>query len=292
MTLIASIQRRPVLAYYAVVFAISWGGLLLLVAPSGFPATPDEASVESPLFSIAFLATVAGPVVAGLLLTGLVHGRAGLRAFRSRLSTWRVGAHWYAVALLTAPAVVLATLAAFLPASSEFVPALSTTKDRGALLLTGLLAGLAAGVFEELGWTGFAVPELRQRHSILSTGLIAGFLWGAWHFLVFLWASGDASRSVSWDALVPNYLFFVGVLPAYRVLLVWLYDRTGSLPLAMLMHAPLSATTSVILAPQARGALLFTYYLAMAAAFWAVVAVVARSSGGHLRQPPAPAINV
>jgi uncharacterized protein len=39
--------------------------------------------------------------VAGILLTGLLYGKAGLREFRSRLLGWRVDARWYAVALLT-----------------------------------------------------------------------------------------------------------------------------------------------------------------------------------------------
>ena len=32
------------------------------------------------------------------------------------------------------------------------------------------------------------------------------------------------------------------MLPAYRVLMVWVYDRTGSLLVAILMHASLTAT--------------------------------------------------
>jgi hypothetical protein len=51
------------------------------------------------------------------------------------------------------------------------------------------------------------------------------------------------------DVLCPDVCDFVGVSllvgqwPAYRVLMVWVYDRTGSLLVAMLMHARLSACT-------------------------------------------------
>jgi hypothetical protein len=48
------------------------------------------------------LSLMAGPSLTGLLLTGLVSGRAGLRDLRARLLRWRGGARWYAVALLTA----------------------------------------------------------------------------------------------------------------------------------------------------------------------------------------------
>lgn len=46
--------------------------------------------------------------------------------------------------------------------------------------------------------------------------------------------------------------FYLRALPAYRVLMVWVYDRTGSLPVVMLMHASLSAST-LILQPLATG---------------------------------------
>ena len=62
----------------------------------------------------------------------------------------------------------------------------------------GTAVGLAAGIFEELGWTGFAVPTLlgRPRYGVLGTGLIVGVLWGAWHLPINFWASG-----VTWRAL-------------------------------------------------------------------------------------------
>jgi hypothetical protein len=37
--------------------------------------------------------------------------------------------------------------------------------------------------------------------------------------------------------------------PAARVLLVWVHDRTGSLPMTMLMHASVSATSVVLALP-------------------------------------------
>ena len=78
---------------------------------------------------------LAGPSVAGVLLTGLVHGRAGLLEFRRRLVKWQVGARWYAVALLTAPLLAIAVLLALRLLSPEFLPGILTTNDRASLLL-------------------------------------------------------------------------------------------------------------------------------------------------------------
>jgi len=284
-TIEAFIKRHPVLAFYALVFAISWGGILLVVGPGGIPAA-NKGQFET-LLPIAILAMVAGPSVAGILLTGLVYGKAGLREFLSRLLRWRVGARWYAVALLTAPLAFTAVCLVLSLTSSEFLPGILTSDDKASVLLMGIFAGLVAGIFEELGWTGFATPTLlgRMRYGILATGLIVGVPWAVWHLLVAFWASGTISGEFALASyLLDPFLFLV----AYRVLMVWVYDRTGSLLVAILMHASLTAS-SLILGPGVAGVRLVSFDLAWAAVLWAVVAAVAVAQGGHLsRHPPLP----
>jgi hypothetical protein len=102
-TMTTFIKRHPVLTFYTLAFAISWGGILFLVGgPGRYPGTPEQVAR---LFLVVMLAWLAGPIVASLLMTGLVSGRAGLRELLSRLLKWRLGARWYALALLTAPLV-------------------------------------------------------------------------------------------------------------------------------------------------------------------------------------------
>src|SRR5829696_6382768 len=127
----AFIKSHPLLSYFALVFAISWGGVLIVVGPGGIPAANKE-QYET-LFPIAVLAMVAGPSVAGILLTGLLYGRAGLREFGSRLLKWRVGARWYAVALLTAPLVFTAVLLTLSLSSPEFLPGILTSDEKASV---------------------------------------------------------------------------------------------------------------------------------------------------------------
>jgi membrane protease YdiL (CAAX protease family) len=285
VTLRAIVKGHRVLAYYILAFAISWGGLLLVIGgPGGIPGKPDQ--FES-LLPAAILAMLAGPSVAGLALTGLVHGRPGMRGLLARLLRWRVGARWYAIALLTAPLLMTAIPLALALLFPAFLPGVLAADDRTSLLLMGIAAGLAAGVFEELGWTGFATPELRLRRGILSTGLIVGFLWGAWHFLVNFWSSGTPSGALSSALLLHSLIFSVGMLPAYRVLMVWVHDRTGgSLLVAMLMHASLTAS-NVILVPLAISGMTGpAWSLAVALALWVVVGVVSVTGRARLSRQP------
>jgi membrane protease YdiL (CAAX protease family) len=268
-TITAFIKRHPVLTYFALTFVISWGGILMVIGPGGILGTKE---VSEGLMPFVYLATLLGPSLAGILLTGLVDGRAGFRELLSRLLRWRVGARWYAVALLTAPLLITATLFVLSLTSPVFLPVIVTTDDKVSLLLTGIVMGLVVGFFEELGWTGFAVPRLRLRYGVLTTGLIVGLLWGAWHFPLF---SGSVSSSGALPPALYLSVLLFSFLPAYRVLMVWVYDRTGSLLVAILMHAPLSASQLILIPLAISGVQVVTYDLVFAAALWVFVAAVA-----------------
>jgi CAAX protease family protein len=263
----AFVVQHPVVTYFVMTFAISWGGVLLAIGgPAGMRGVKAQ---DSPLFPLVLLAMVAGPTVAGLALTGFIDGRPGMRELRSRLLTWRVEARWYAAALLAAPLLAMAARFALSFVSHESGPRTTGTDVQAGVLMFGAVVGLIAGFFEELGWTGFATPRLLRRYGVLATGLIVGLLWSAWHFLVVAWGIGDRAGSIP----VAVFIVVDGLagLPAFRVLMVWVYDRTGSLFAATLMHFSLTATT-LILTPRTIGILLLAYGVTFAAAVWLVLA--------------------
>lgn len=274
------IQQRPVLTFYVLTFAISWGGVLIVVGPGGFPLNPAQIGKMLPLLILAMLA---GPSVACILLTGVVSGRAGYRDLLSRLLKWRVGIGWYATALLGAPflmTVLFLTLSLRFP---EFIPRIFMESNKGPILAMGLAVGLVAGIFEELGWTGFVIPKLRLRFDALNTGLIVGFLWGAWHLLVNFLSSGTPSGKLSVPSLLGSVIFSVGTLPSFRVLMVWMWDHTNSVLVAMLMHFSLTAS-SILFGPSAApGMMGIAWNLVLAAALWVVVAACVATSGRYRR---------
>jgi membrane protease YdiL (CAAX protease family) len=273
------IRNHPLLTYVVLTFAISWGSLLILAGPGGFPGTPES---TASLLPFAVLAIVAGPSVAGILVTGIVHERAGLREMRFRLGIWRVRARWYAVALLTAPVLMATILLALSLISPAFLPGIITSADTASFVLLGIFIAAAAGFFEELGWTGFATPELRKKYGVFATGFIIGLVWAVWHLLFAYWFSGTVSGPLS----LASYLLdpFLYLLP-FRVLMVWVYDRTGSLLVAALMHGSLTASAR-ILTPQAfAGVPLMTFDLAWTAVLWGIIAVIAVAGGGRFPRP-------
>lgn len=173
------------------------------------------------------------------------------------------------------------------------MPAYLTTREPvepGAFEVTGLsilVAAAVAGIFEELGWTGFAKPRMMQRYGVLFAGLVMGLLWGLWHLVSNLWGSADTAGTLPLAIYMAALLFTF--LPPYRVLMVWVYAHTESLLVAMLMHASLVTFWLASMPQGITGAAQATWYVVWGGVLWGVVAVVAfldRSravSPGHSR---------
>jgi membrane protease YdiL (CAAX protease family) len=270
------LKRQPIKSFFFLTFLISWGGVLLLGAPSGMPA-PQEVFEER--YPSVFLPYLLGPLVSGLFMIVLTSGKMGIQALFTRLLRWRVRWRWYAAALLTAPLLTLVLLLVFSLFNPAYLPAIFSSGEKGTLLLTGVMVGLfGGGLMEEPGWTGFALPQIRKQRGLLVSGLIIGFIWGVWHILPTYWGSGDAGGALSLPLLIPPLVFYLAVLPAYRVLMVWLYECTESLLIVMLSHASLTASSLFILAPGATGYALLPYYFVLAVVFWIGVYLIRKSA--------------
>lgn len=274
------IKRHAVLTYFVLTFIFTWGCMALAIYPGGFPITEEQFETAGALVYVAMLV---GPSGAAILLIGFLDGRAGFHELLSRLIRWRVGVRWYAVALLAAPLMITSILFVLSFISSEFRPAIFTADDKLAVLLSSAAAGLAVGLFEELGWTGFAVPRMKRRYGVLTTGIIVGIVWGAWHFLPF-WKSDTFSAALPLILLLGQLFSW---LPPYRMLMVWVYGRTESLLLSILMHASLMASLSALVPTELTGTTLLTWILTWAAALWVIVAVVAMSNRRRFSRQPA-----
>ncbi|MGE5186388.1 MAG: CPBP family intramembrane glutamic endopeptidase [Acidobacteriota bacterium] len=256
------LRRHPVASYFVLAFAISWGGIAAVVGPTHLLASKDvfDSLVWVP-------ALLLGPSAAGIVVTAAVRG---WRDLGSHLARLRVGPRWYLVALLTAPVYYVAVSLVLSGFSRAYLPAIVTTDDPAGALARGFVVGLSAGVFEELGWTGLAVPALLRRRGALGTGLIVGSLWGLWHVVPKLLGE----RAFDTVGYLPIDLGCAIVsLTGFRILMVWVYERTQSLPLAMLMHASLTAGLFVA-QPAVTGRALMVVAVAQAIAIWLLVAAV------------------
>ena len=289
--MLSSMRKYPVACYFALAIAISWGAVLAVILPGSLQPPPEEANR---LFPFVYLAMLTGPTIAGLLMTWISGGASGFRALWERLLKWRVAGRWYLIALLTAPAVLLATLLVLLQQPTDFTPAFLHTGGFGPIsasspivfFLMSFAIGIGAGLFEEIGWTGFAVPRLMRRGT--SEILFLGFIWGLWHFLPTWWGSDGSfgTASVSLFMLVALFSF----LPPYRILMVRVYEKTESLLIAVLMHAGLTSSM-LIMGAAVTGVDSVIYNLVFGGLLWGVVALVSVLRLRHGRGSSLPTVH-
>ncbi len=268
MPAIGLVRRYALPLYFILTYLIAWIAILLLVGPNNIPASASQ--IEQSMAAV-LLAMLAGPSVAGLLMTALSEGRGGLRRLAGRLRRWRVARRWYAVALLTTPILLSGILLALSWKSPAYLPGIMATSARSSLILFALVGGLASGFFEELGWTGFATPRMQRRFGVLIGGLLLGVVWMLWHALADYWGSAATYGAWYW----PHLLLWLAALSAYRVLMGWVYSQTGSLMLSQLMHASFTGS-QILLGPQSVSAgQNIMWYAIFAASLWLMVAILA-----------------
>jgi membrane protease YdiL (CAAX protease family) len=228
----AMIRARPLAWYFGLTYTVSWLCWIPTLVGGGPLIDPHtHAPVLSSLPGI-----VLGPTGVGLLMTAVVSGRAGLRDLARRITNWRVGARWYAVAILVIPLGEMAVTAAF--GQSSIWAAL--TPQALALYLPAYAAHVYFGpLFEETGWRGFALPRLQQRHGPLRASLILGTLWAGWHFFLYVPSYFRSGVSVG----LINLALFVVSTVAMTFLFTWLANHTrASILLAMLLHGSFDGT--------------------------------------------------
>jgi membrane protease YdiL (CAAX protease family) len=271
-----------------VTFLISWGGLVLI---SGGPDKITSQPTNAPFLPLYFV-TVAGPSVAGILLTGLYSWEKGYREFFSRLFRWRVPVKWYAAALLIAPFTVFTTLLALSLFSPVFLPGIFSAGDNPVASMFGLprtnkisllffviMIGVFNGLIEELGWTGFVTPRLTLKHNFITAGFQLGMMWGLWHLLSNYLGSAVGAGAFPLSLYMVVILF--SFLPPFRILMTWVYHHTKSLFMAILMHASLDIFWILSMPNVLTGQQRVIWYVTWAIVLWAIVAIIGIVRNGN-----------
>ncbi len=253
-------------SYFALTFVISWMGALAVVAPKLLrgEAVPKFTGI------LMFPVMLSGPVVASVILTGLVDGTSGLRELFSRMCRVRVALRWYA-ALLIPPAVMLSVL---LLLKALVSPIFAPNR-----FLLGISFGVVAGFFEEIGWMGYAFPRMIRKENKLVPSIALGLLWGIWHLPVIDYLGTATPHGAYW---LRYFLVFTAAMTAMRVLIAWTYTNTTSVALAQLMHASSTGSLVIFSPPGVTAAEETLWYAVYAAALWAVVGLVAARFGTRL----------
>lgn len=231
---------RPALAspwiYFLATFIWSgvFGGLAILL----------DLSMEMPTGLVLVLLAALGPMVTGIAFTYLTRDKEGRRDYWRRIIGFnRIPARWYLVILLFVP--ILNGLAALLDmliggtGGTWGETALNALTSPSSIIPSILFATLFPFI-EELGWRGYVLDRLQEKHNALISSLILGIVWSLWHLpMFFIRDSYQASLGIGTPAF---WLFFAGIIPLTFVF-TWIYNNTNRSTLAVILfHAMVNFT--------------------------------------------------
>jgi hypothetical protein len=245
------VQRNAMLLFIALTYLLSWWTVPFL---------------HGGLFPY-------GPTLAAVIVLAATEGRAGLAAWWRRVTHWRVSGVWYVIA----PGIIIAYSLGGLGLNLLFGATLQPVNWRG--LLQGIISILlVGGLWEEPGWTGYALPTLQARYAERSAGLLIatallGILRASWHLPLAIYGT------IPWYDVV----FFE---VAFQFLIAWLYNRTkGSVPVVMLFHLT-SNLVGIYLHALFTGADWARNYLLFVVLAILLTVAIVRRAGERLGQEP------
>jgi uncharacterized protein len=262
--------RHQVVTFFALAYGFSW-------ACWAIPAL----GYRDGFGTVFFIAGAFGPLAAAALVTRLA-GTSVRRWFKS-LFVWRVPVRWYAFALVVPIAFAVLVTAEFALTGKEVDGSLLGERLVGYLPAL-LFVALAGGGNEEPGWRGFALPRLQDQLTPVRATLILGAVWALWHLPV-LFAAEDADHGLGPRGVLLLVALTMASILGYAFAYTFLMNKTGSVLLAIAMHASFNVANSSA-GLRTEEALQRNDYLLMlglsAATIWVLVALLIWLTRGSL----------
>ena len=232
------VQRYPLTSFFVLAIGLTW--IFMIADALGSQGILPFRLPVPLLIVMGYI-----PTVAAVIVTGRTRGREGVWALFRKLLIWRVGLQWYLFAIFGLAGVYLVTIllyneispSASLPILSVHLPPVSLLQLVPYLIPMFIVIAIVNG--EELAWRGFATPGLQARYSALTSSLILGVIWAAFHLPLFFTKTG--SSQADW-----SFASFMIATIAMTILYTWMLNHTrGSVLLAYLFHGSANTWSQV-----------------------------------------------
>ena len=190
-------RRRVIvdlLLFFGLAFALTWGILGAYIAwPRALTAHLGAMKTGSPIF----FAVVYAPSLSSIALTLARQGRFGL--LRLGRSAIRVAGRWWWVlaSLAGYPLVWLICAMATAILQGKGLAAVAYQdwyEGLPLVILSGFVFHDAGPLGEELGWRGYALPQLLSLMGPRQAALLLGAIWAVWHLPAFFLSGLSQSK--------------------------------------------------------------------------------------------------
>ena len=181
------------------------------------------------------LPAVCGPTIAAFLMTAITEGKPGVKALWRRFWNRNLSLKWLLVTLLGYEVLRLVTTLAFRMIDGQPYPIVDTSNPFWMIIPSFLASFIATGMAEEFGWRGYVLPRFQAKWNALTSSIVLGLIWAAWHIPSFFIQGGGLYQRNFWE--------FVATTLLGSVLYTWIFNNTkGSVLAVCLIHAAWNTT--------------------------------------------------
>lgn len=218
------IKKYPLLSYFVLTFILAW---IFWTIPIFLSIGLYQNEAIKSFFGFG----VCVPIITAVLFTALLYGKEGVKRLISRCSLRRIHIKWF---LASAFIMILISLLTVLLHGIVFGNPGNANQWYSFIDFFSILPIMIFfSLLEEVGWRGFALPELRKRFNPFSSALILGFIWGIWHLPKLISEGMDN---------VGSFIAFIVFVLLISILISWIYENTGgNILLSILTHASVNA---------------------------------------------------
>jgi len=267
------IEVHPTVAFFCLAFASSWTLM-----------TPAMVAGLDSLAAVPFFLGVWAPAAAAATVVRATGG--SVKGWLRGIMRWRVAARYYLFAL-GFPVALAAVASAEFALAGESLDFGLVGERAAAFLPLLLFCFLVNGGPEEPAWRGFALPRLQERYSPVRATALLGMVWGFWH-LPLLLVEDNVDHDLAALAFAAMLVWTLAGFVAYAFTYTYLWNRTRSALLCMLLHASYNTAIGVVIlrpADELVGNAYVAISLALTGTLWLVAVGLIVATRGRLGLP-------
>jgi membrane protease YdiL (CAAX protease family) len=181
--MIKIVKKYPLISYFLIAWLSTWILLLPLVL-TGLGIIIVDVGWH-------FLGSI-GPTISAIIVVYLSKKKEGLKNLKNSIIKWRIGKFWFLFSALLMPAFLILTILLNFIFTGNIINLGAYLLSEGladplSLVLWIWVGGLSYGIFEEIGWRGYALPKLQEKYKPLTSTIILFFGWALWHIPMFFY---------------------------------------------------------------------------------------------------------
>ncbi len=233
-------EPRNLVFFFLIVYGLN--AIMWVLSTIFHPKQPTSITDPSALFwALVVVPTAIGPTLAAFLMTAVTEGKLGIKALWRRFWNRNLSLRWLLVPLLGLEVIRLATNLVVRAIDGQPYPIVDTSNPFWMIIPLFLATFITSGMGEEFGWRGYVLPHLQAKWNALTSSIVLGLLWAAWHIPAFIIPNISPLYQRNFWEWLPMILLFT-------VICTWIFNNTkGSVLAAAILHASLN--TSVVVLP-------------------------------------------